>query len=520
MVIRGSSLQDGELIKSLRFIDVANIFPVAILIHRGGKWIYANDAAVKETGYSKEELYNMFFWEMVEPKDQPLIRMFASRRIEESFRDVIKYEINVITKDNIKKPVELIIGMITLEDGRPAGMVIANDITYRRKIEAQLRRSQKLGALGTLASGIAHEFNNYLHKISLCAELIDEKTITSDESRSYISQIKETVNRAYQMIARVLSLGRSKPEELSFISLNRLNTEIKNIVSFFRATLPKYIVVEESYEPFESDSLGLYAKIGQVEQLVLNLLTNARDAVSDNKEGFIRVKTEYASNLETFPLGSDWLIIKVEDNGCGIEPENLERIFDPFFTTKSQLAGNGLGLTVVKNIVRSYKGYVSCESELGKGTLFKVYLPVVSRDEENHFQKDYYRLESLVGYGITVLMAEDDPTVRTLAKKALERCGFKVLTCCDGIELIEKFKECFDEVDLVILDINMPRLSGDKCLEELVKIRKDTPVIITTGYIGNRDIISKIKNFESKIEILNKPFRVTDLIDKIKQMIS
>ncbi len=357
-----------------------------------------------------------------------------------------------------------------------SAVVRIDDISEQVHMKDVLLQSHKMESIGTLAGGIAHDFNNILSAIIGYTELSQMNISRKDLLSDYLDKIFKAGNRAKGLVQQILTFSRQTKQELRPVPVNIV---VKEALKLLKASLPSTI---EIHEDVEDDSLVM-GDPTQLHQILMNLCTNASHAME--KEGGI-LKVE----LKNSPLGSDLISrypklksnphihLMVSDTGCGIPPDVMERIFDPFFTTKEQGQGTGMGLSVVHGIVNSLKGIIDVKSNPGKGSQFNIFLPVVEselireRRYEDHAPKGSER----------ILFVDDEPTLVEIGQKLLEGLGYRVATRTSALEALELFKSNPMGFDLVITDMTMPQMTGDKLAGELISIREDIPVLLCTGF--------------------------------------
>jgi two-component system cell cycle sensor histidine kinase/response regulator CckA len=375
--------------------------------------------------------------------------------------------------------------------------------------EAQLRQSQKMEAIGTLAGGIAHEFNNLLQAIQGFTLYAMEDLDEQDERRHDLQQVLKASDRAATLTRQLL--GFSRREVLQLADLNP-NTEVQELVKLLRPLIGANIQVEMNL----SQEVGtVHADAGHLQQLLMNLCVNARDAMPSG--GKLLIKTEnFFLNNDFSELNRDlapgrYLVLSVADNGCGIAPEARDRIFEPFFTTKGVGKGTGLGLPMVYGVVKQHKGTIRVYSELGLGTTFRIYLPTV--DHATFKKNDSYQ-RSTRGGNETILIAEDDPLVRDVAVRILERAGYQTLIAADGKEAVDLFVENREIISLALLDMIMPGMSGRDVCDKIKASKPDTEVVFCSGYDPEMAGVATLPAQSERI--VQKPFDPQKLLNIIR----
>ncbi|MCX8031474.1 MAG: PAS domain S-box protein [Thermodesulfovibrionales bacterium] len=387
------------------------------------------------------------------------------------------------------------------------------DITEQIKLEEQLRQSQKMEAIGTLAGGVAHDFNNLLTVMMGYIHLMQLKLKDDEVLRSYLNQILAAVDKASNLTNSLLAFSRKQMISLKPIEINSL---IKNLQNMLERIIGEDIELKVFL--CEEDLLVM-ADVNQLEQVLINLAANARDAMP--KGGLIIIETEAIDidddykMVHGFSSSGKHALISFTDFGVGISKEIIDKIFEPFFTTKEPGKGSGLGLSMVYGIIKQHQGHINCYSEPNKGTTFKIYLPLTYR---RSLQIKTVRTFSSLQGNETILLAEDDENLRNLTRYIIERYGYKVIEAKDGIDAVEKFKENKDSINLLLFDVIMPRLNGKEAYDEIVKLRSDIPIIFMSGYTAN--IIHKKGIIEEGLNTLFKPIKPTKLLEKIREVLS
>lgn len=385
---------------------------------------------------------------------------------------------------------------------------VVRDITEHRKLESELRQSQKMEAVGQLAGGVAHDFNNIITAIIGYASIMKMKA-GDDYLRGLIDNVLSASERAAALVRSLLAFSRkqiSHPEPI------RINEAIKGIEKLLSMAVGEDIELKELTE-----DLIVTADIVQMEQVMMNLCSNARDAMSGR--GALTIKTGAAELTGDFiaPYGygeeGRFALISVSDTGVGMNEKTMERIFEPFFTTKEVGKGTGLGLSIVYGIIKQHKGYITCQSEPGKGTTFNIYLPVIKAA-----MKEVKRIEQSepAGSAVTILFAEDEEKFRKLTRQMLESSGYNVIEAVDGADAVNKFKENND-IDLLLFDIIMPRMSGKEAYEKIRKIRPDVKALFISGYPD--DFIDKYGVFKEGMNFISKPVPPSALLRKIREVL-
>ena len=399
-------------------------------------------------------------------------------------------------------------------EGMPAGMlVILRDVTHTKVMERQYLQAQKMEAVGTLAGGVAHDFNNLLQAIGGYTELLLLDKSANDAGHSSLMQIKKACDRATQLIRQLLAFSRKAEGVRRCLDLNQEVLETEKVL---QRTIPKMITIELH---LAGGLWSVHADPVQIEQILLNLGTNADDAMPDG--GRLTIETFNASLNEAFcrdHLGAkpgNYVLLSVSDTGRGMDPETLQHIFEPFFTTKEIGKGTGLGLASVYGIVKGLGGYIMCSSEPGQGTSFRIYLPAVEQWEAQ--AEGGVDETPLKGGDETILVVDDEAPVRDVATQILQHFGYEVLSADSGETALELYKTRKGEIDLVILDLGMPGMGGHKCLRELRALDPSVKVVVASGYSINGQVRESLEFGAGGF--VGKPYQLKDLVTTVRTVL-
>ena len=502
---------EGEIIATKNLMEniIENSVDALMILDRDGYIIRVNQKFKDISGYGATQVVGKHYSELLPEATevQPLLRELEEKGL------IVEKEITARISSGEFIPIELSAKRIYDTDRlHHATIVVARDLREKKNLQAQLLRAQKMEAIGTLAGGIAHDFNNLLTAVKGFTQIMLLTVPRDSEDREYLKQIEHAANRASDLTKQLLTFSRRVRSEKQPIELNR---EIRAVEKLLARTLPKMIHIKTEL----TDKLTLInADPSQVEQVLMNLAVNARDAMPEG--GVLTITTdvvyldhEYCKrHLKLSP--GEYVMLAVEDTGAGMDPEIKDRIFDPFFTTKEVGKGTGLGLAMVYGIVENHDGHLVCYSEVGKGTVFKIYLPSyrevhkVSEDFEGTDDEEFPRGNE------TVLVVDDEESVRKLSVDLLTSYGYKVLTARDGEDGIRIYREHQNEIDLVVLDFIMPGMGGDKCLEKLLDLNPEVKVIIASGFAMNQSLRRVLEN--GARGFINKPFSLKNLLKIIR----
>jgi len=399
---------------------------------------------------------------------------------------------------------------------------IVRDITDRKKseeekekIKAQLLQAQKMEAIGVLTGGIAHDFNNILTAIQVSMDLAMMQLHKEDDIYSDLLEVKKCTNRATRLIRQLLLFSRKHPMEYKVFNINVLIENLNKML--FRVIGEDIKVITQ----LADDLWKLYADQGTIEQVLMNLAVNAKDAMPEGGE--LLVTTENITNKDKiiqhpeFESGK-FVCVTIMDNGIGMTKKTLEHIFDPFFSTKEPSKGTGLGLSVVYGIIKQHNGWIDVESELSKGTTFKIYLPAASEEIKHQSEEKNKNENRYPGKGETILVIEDQDKVREFTSSALQKNGYMVFTAADGYEADRIFSENTNEIDLILSDVVLPDASGINMVEKFKKIKPSVSVLLCSGYTDHKARWPTIK--KKGYLFLEKPYTLNDLLNKVHDAVN
>ena len=473
------------------------------------RFVDVNDAFLNASGYSREEVIGRSSDELgiwVDPVDRGKM---ADRLREQGI--VNNQEVKFRVKSGNVLSALWSAEMIDIE-GEPCVLAVILDITERKKLESQLLHSQKMEAVGQLAGGVAHDFNNILSAIMSYGYLLRNKLRDDEHSRDNVDKILLLSDRAAHIIRGLLAFSRKQHFEFVPVKLNDTIRNIEKLLAKFVAEDVRLCINLTNKEP------AIIADRSQIEQIIMNLATNARDAMPDG--GSFTIETEVVEIDENFIKSYGYgepgiyALLSVTDTGTGMDEETKQKIFEPFFTTKEVGKGTGLGLSIIYGIVKQHNGYINVYSEPGTGATFRIYFPIIKAAAEKEKAKN---LPDLTGKAEAILLAEDEPAVRDSISKILEEFGYKVIEAEDGEDAVEKFTDNKDEIQLLILDIVMPRKNGKETFEEIRKLKPEIKVLFTSGYTA--DIIQKRKILKEDVIFIAKPILPNKFLAKIREVL-
>ena len=490
-------------------------FELVFLCDFGGNILDGNDVLLDLMGYSRENLRSLNFRSIL-PEDQLPIAFDKLKEIQSTGSQRYPVEYRLKTKLGGDVYIE-ITGAVIHRDGKPyAVQGIGRDVTERkrqevrrRELEGRLRQAQKMEAVGTLAGGIAHDFNNILTSVIGYTEMALEDVEKNSVLENYLKAVYQAGIRAKDLVRQILTFARRTDEKAG---PTRVSSIAKEVLKMLRSAIPSTIEIRQD---IQSDSMVKADPI-QIHQILMNLATNAAQAMED-EGGLLKVllrdeKIDKALNGKNGGLNSGtYLKIEVSDTGKGISEAHLDSIFDPYFTTKQMGDGTGLGLAVVHGIVSSYGGKISVRSKPDRGSVFTVYLPAVKSPGERHPVES----ETLPSGDERVLFVDDEVPITDMMRQKLERLGYSVITRNSSLEALELFRVKPGDFDLVITDMTMPDMTGEKLALKLLDIRPDIPIILCTGY--SKRISDEIAADMGVKALLYKPVASADLAKAIRE---
>jgi len=496
-----------------------NLFNLAtdsiFILDVGGNIIDANKTAYERLGYTREELLSLHVCEL----DHPDFAAHAPRRLQQiNDQRTAIFESGNLRKDGSLMSIEVSSRLIEYK-GQQVYFSIARDITERKRLEEehqslekQLLHAQKLESLGVLAGGIAHDFNNILTSIIGNAELALLRINKESPGVDNLHKIEEAAARAADLAKQMLAYSGKRKFVIENINLNLL---LEDMLHMLEVSISKKSVLRLNLLP---DLPSVEADATQIRQIVMNLVINSSEAIGE-KSGVIAVTTgcmdcnkDYLKNVwldENLSQGF-YVYLEIADTGCGMDKDTLAKVFDPFFTTK--FTGRGLGMAAVLGIVRGHKGAIKVYSEPSKGTSFKILLPASDKPAEIFNHNSYEN--NWKGSG-TVLLVDDEETVRGIGKEMLQEFGFKTITANDGREAVEIFKTTPD-ISFVILDLTMPHMDGEQCFRELRRVKPDVKVIMSSGF-SEHEVTQKFIG-KGLAGFIQKPYKLSALKEAIRKI--
>jgi PAS domain S-box-containing protein len=479
----------------------------AIIIVQKEKIKYHNPRTELLFGYTAEELKDRKFLAIIHPEDRNrLMEVYKRWLVEEDTPSTLSVR-------KIRKNGDMLWGEINavriMWEGEPAILCFIRDITSEKQLGAQLQQAQKMEAIGTLAGGIAHDFNNLLQAVLGYSDLLLMNKKREEQGYRELRGIQNAALRASELTQQLLTFSRKVESKLRPVNLNN---EVTQVHELLQRTIPKMISIELR---LERSLHTVNADQSQIGQAIMNLAVNAKDAMPDG--GRLIIETENVMLDDSFcksHVGSKpgkHVLLSVRDTGHGMDKKTMAHIFEPFYTTKKTGTGTGLGLAMVYGIVKSHSGYIHCSSTRGKGTDFRIYLPVIEQEVSIEEEMD----DSLPKGGTeTILLIDDERLIRDLGEKALSRFGYMVLTAPDGESAVKLYGREHERIDLIILDLIMPKMSGTHCFEEIMRINPQAKVIIASGYSKDKPLSDLLERRSRGF--IGKPFNVKQLLRMIR----
>ena len=476
-----------------------------------GRFLRWNKAMIAVTGYIDKEIALMKPIDLFRDDDRERVSKAIRETVEEGSSII---DAQLVPKDGRQIPHEFKTSIMRNHAGNLIGISgVGRDLTERKKLEAQLRHAQKMEAVGTLAGGIAHDFNNILNVIIGYGTMVMDKIEADSPLKEQMNEVLVAAERAANLTKRLLVFSRKQVVEVKPINVNELILGLqKMLVRIIRENIEFNLDLADT-------PLIVMADAGQIEQVLMNLAANAKDAMPEGGRltigtGFEEIDDEYVAAYGYGKPGR-YALITVADTGQGMDAETQKKIFEPFFTTKGIGEGTGLGLAISYGIIKQHNGYIKVYSEPGKGTVFKIYLPLI--EETASLDRKTEAAVPVKGGNETILVAEDDASLRKLTRIVLESFGYTVITAEDGEDAITKFMENREKISLVLLDMIMPKKNGKEVSEAIRKVSPRIKILFASGY--TMDIIKTRELTESGFDFIHKPFLPKDLLKKVREVL-
>lgn len=484
------------------------------LVGIDGRWLRVNQSFCSLVGYSEGELLKLDLQSITHPDDIGDCLAEMARLVERNVV-AITAEKRYVHKRGHEIWTIISASLVTDLNGEPQHIIMqAQDISERKLLEEQFLQSQKLESVGRLAGGIAHDFNNMLTAINGYSELVLRRLPAHDPNRQHVAEIKKAGERSALLTNQLLAFSRKQVLHLEVI---RINDVIEDTGNMLQRLIGEDVELVSVLDPRVGN---INFDRGQLSQIIMNLAVNARDAMPAGGKLTIETSSvfldaDYASKHVGI-LPGPYVLLAVSDTGTGITEEQLVHIFEPFYTTKDIGKGTGLGLATVYGIVKQSGGSIFAFSEVGNGTTFKIFLPRVLDKSGDPEPKEDIPVKFALG-NETILLVEDEETVRGLTRQILESCGYSVIGARDGLEALEIFEKEKGRVDLLLTDVLMPNVGGRELAQRLLQKVPDLPVLFVSGYTESKVTDSYVP--DGNVDFAKKPFSVDDLSRKVRDLL-
>jgi PAS domain S-box-containing protein len=494
-----------------RYRRVVEISPDMIIVCADGKTTFVSEAGKEILRASSiEQLVGIPIEDLIHPDSRPDMAQLLSNCLEKG-KKIPFLEAKFLAFDGTAIDVETK-AVSFPRFGQNHIQLIVRDITERKQMSERFRQAQRMEAVGLLAGGVAHDFNNIITTVRGYTELVDENLDDSGTVKEDLNEIKKATERAAALTRQLLAFSRRQVLEPKALDLNTIVTDMKRMLN---RTIGANVEFVTNLDP----NLGtIKADRSHIEQVIMNLVVNARDAIETTGKVTISTQNVFlkAHDIEKkqLDLGAGrYALLKISDTGRGMDPETAFRIFEPFFSTKEK--GTGLGLSTVYGITKQSGGEVKVSSILDNGSTFFIYLPIV---DDRASLNEVSRIEAGVARGWeTVLLVEDEKPVRTLATRLLERAGYNVLAACHGREAIQLAQHHDGKIHIILTDVVMPEMGGAELVEHLHAVNPDMRMLFMSGY--SNEAVQGINGLFANICFLEKPFSYKELIHKVRSVL-
>ncbi|WP_029916795.1 PAS domain-containing hybrid sensor histidine kinase/response regulator [Pelobacter seleniigenes] len=496
-------LEESEL-RYRRLFETAND-GIVLLEKNEGQVAHANPAIEKMLGYSETECLGKKLQDIGVSIDT---RDFSATMQDLTREGILNYQ-NVLLKTKTGEEVCTDIYMV---DRAQLAQCNIRDVSERKKLEAQVRHTQKMEAIGTLTGGIAHDFNNILSVIMGYGSMVLNTLPTDSPARGNMSEVLAAANRAADLTKRLLLFSRKESANMTPVNLNTLILNLQKMLSrVIRESINFHLDLTEQ-------PLMVLADTGQIEQVLTNLVANARDVMLEGGQllitsGIEEIDEDYVA-ANGYGQPGRYALITVADTGQGMDAETQQKIFEPFFTTKESGEGTGLGLAICYGIIKQHNGFIKVYSELGEGTIFKILLPLCVAAV---LAKKTEETVAVIGGNETILIAEDNTALRDLSRAVLETFGYTVITAEDGEDAIAQFMVNQERISLVLLDVIMPKKSGKEVSEAISKVCPKIKILFASGY--TMEIIGSKELEADGIDFIQKPYPPQKLLLKVREIL-
>jgi len=483
------------------------------MISPAGTIMDANKAALQTLGYKRQELIDKPVHIIYAPENHNKVNSVLSQWLQKGI--VTNQELNIISKNGETRTILLNAAVVKDKQGKILHSIsVQTDITEKKQLEEQLLHSQKMEAIGTLAGGVAHDFNNILSIIINYAQFLLEKMDAKSQEYLDCNEIIKAGQKAANLTRQLLAFSRKQVLQSRPVDINGMIKDLGKMLYRLIGEDITLILTLDPANPF------ILVDPGQMEQVIMNLVVNARDAIA--KGGKLNIKTEhlgleakrhtYTPSITT----GGYMRISIIDTGAGISQDIIDKIFDPFFSTKQLGKGTGLGLSVVYGIIKQHDGDITVSSEPGKGTRFDIYLPECKRQPEKG-KRERIPIKNLYGKGEKILVVEDNKTILGYLKRALTSYGYNVVSASSARQALELFTRQKDDIELLLSDVVLPDISGLELAKNLTAQKPELKVILSSGYLDEKSRGEDI--IKCGLSFIQKPFKGEDLLQTIKSLL-
>ncbi len=512
-------LEIGERECSERFVNeiLESIGEGLIVIDSKYRIVTANRAYCEQVNVTNENIRGAYCYEVSHQLSKPCFLAGEECPCQISFATGEACSAQHIHYDEKNNPVYVDVKSYPIKDetgGIKSVIEIVNDVTEKKKLEEQLQHAQKMEVVGRLAGGVAHDFNNILTIISGYAEVMQSEVDIDSPLRDFLDNISVAAAKATKLTRSLLAFSRKQVIQPVPVGINQIIHDAKKL---FSQLAGENIEVKFVLRDIE---INVLADSSQIEQVLMNLVANARDAMPEGglltiETDVVEIDNEYV-DMHGYGNPGEFAMVTVADTGVGIDKITREKIFEPFFTTKEIGKGTGLGLAMVYGTIKQHDGYINVYSEAGQGTIFKIYLPRIGRIN-NKVIEDKNLKNDITGGSETVLLAEDDGSVREFVKRVLEHAGYQVIMAGDGDEALHQFQQHESEIDILFLDTIMPKKNGKEVYEAILQKHPDVKVLFTSGY--SEDIIHTNGILQKNLSFVPKPASPQEILKKLREVL-